>query len=296
MTLVKAQTLPGENPEVGTSHRALVVDPDRTIVDAIAASLRDEGMAVDEAVDGAAALAAARSDPPDVIVLDVTSPDLNGMEIARQLRTEGVRGSFLYLTRRHSWIARLTVGGDDCLARPFSLGEISARVHAVLRRTGAEPFDGGLHQFADIELDELAHLVKRGGQMISFTPTEFQLLRYFLLNPRSVLSKAQILHYVWHYDYAGGANVVEVYVGLVRKKLETVGSRVIFTIRLKGSQGGYQLVTQHDLRGTEVHPPIALSVRSVRGLSESLQHFGSDNRVNGERHLEGGIVRYVPNC
>jgi two-component system OmpR family response regulator len=131
-------------------------------------------------------------------------------------------------------LAGLTVGGDDYVTKPFALAEVIARVHAILRRTGYEPEDDGVLRFSDVELDESAHEVRRGGNTINLTATEFNLLRYFMLNPRHVLSKAQILDHVWHYDFGGDGNVVETYVSYLRKKLEKFGPPLIQTIRLVG--------------------------------------------------------------
>ena len=219
------------------SQRILVVDDEPSIVDAVATSLRYEGFGVDEAVNGRLALAAAQEHPPDLIVLDVMLPDLDGLEVTRRLRADGIRVPILFLTARDAVedkVAGLTVGGDDYVTKPFALAEIVARVHAILRRIGSEPEDEGILRFADIEMDESAHEVTRAGQPIALTATEFNLLRFFLLNPRHVLSKAQILDHVWHYDFGGDGNVVETYVSYLRKKLEAVGPPVIHTVRLVG--------------------------------------------------------------
>ncbi len=219
------------------SQRILVVDDEPSIVDAVSTSLRYEGFAVEEAVNGRLALSSAQENPPDLIVLDVMLPDLDGLEVTRRLRADGVRVPILFLTARDAVedrVAGLTVGGDDYVTKPFALAEIVARVHAILRRTGSEDADEGTLRFADIEMDENAHEVTRAGQPISLTATEFNLLRFFLLNPRHVLSKSQILDNVWHYDFGGDANVVETYVSYLRKKLETVGPPVIHTVRLVG--------------------------------------------------------------
>ena len=213
------------------------MDDEPSIVDAVATSLRYEGFGVDEAVNGRLALAAAQESPPDLIVLDVMLPDLDGLEVTRRLRADGIRVPILFLTARDAIedkVAGLTVGGDDYVTKPFALAEIVARVHAILRRIGSEPEDGGVLRFADIEMDESAHEVTRAGKPITLTATEFNLLRFFLLNPRHVLSKAQILDHVWHYDFGGDGNVVETYVSYLRKKLEAVGPPVIHTVRLVG--------------------------------------------------------------
>jgi two-component system, OmpR family, response regulator len=217
--------------------RVLVVDDEPSIVDAVATSLRYEGFTVDEARTGRRALAQAQEDPPDLVILDVMLPDLDGLEVTRRLRADGIRVPILFLTARDSLqdkLAGLTVGGDDYVTKPFALAEIIARVHAILRRTGYESDDDGVLRFADLELDESAHEVRRGGNDIQLTATEFNLLRYFLLNPRRVLSKSQILDHVWHYDFGGDGNVVETYVSYLRKKLERHGPPLIHTIRLVG--------------------------------------------------------------
>ena len=220
-----------------TRHRILVVDDEPSIVDAVATSLRYEGFDVEEATTGRGALAAAQDLPPDLIILDVMLPDLDGLEITRRLRSDGVRAPVLFLTARDSLedkVAGLTVGGDDYVTKPFALAEIIARVRALLRRSGVEPSDQGLLRFADLEMDEGAHEVRRAGRLIQLTATEFNLLRFFLRNPRQVLSKSQILDNVWHYDFGGEANVVETYVSYLRKKLERHGTPLIHTIRLVG--------------------------------------------------------------
>jgi two-component system OmpR family response regulator len=218
-------------------QRVLVVDDEPSIVDAVATSLRYEGFDVEEAATGRAALASAQNNPPDMIVLDIMLPDLDGIEVTRRLRADGIRVPVLFLTARDAVedkVAGLTVGGDDYVTKPFSLAEIVARTHAILRRTGGEPERDNRLRFADIEMDEDSHEVWRAGQVIQLTATEFSLLRFFLLNPRRVLSKAQILDHVWHYDFGGDANIVETYVSYLRKKLDNLGPPVIHTIRLVG--------------------------------------------------------------
>ena len=218
-------------------HRVLVVDDEPSIVDAVATSLRYEGFEVEEAMTGRAALAAAQDRPPDLIVLDVMLPDLDGLEVTRRLRTDGIKAPVLFLTARDSLedkVTGLTVGGDDYVTKPFALAEIIARSRALLRRSGVEPSDQGVLRFADVEMDEGAHEVRRNGERIQLTATEFNLLRFFLRNPRQVLSKAQILDNVWHYDFGGDANVVETYVSYLRRKLERHGPPLIHTIRLVG--------------------------------------------------------------
>jgi len=153
------------------------------------------------------------------------------------LRADGLRVPVLFLTARDTLQAKLPglrAGGADYVPNPFALAGAIARVHAILRRTGYEPEDDGILRFSDLELDESAHEVRRGGSPINLTATEFNLLRYFMLNPRHVLSKAQILDHVWHYDFGGDGNVVETYVSYLRKKLEKHGPPLIHTIRLVG--------------------------------------------------------------
>ena len=217
--------------------QVLVVDDEASIVDAVATALRYEGFDVREAGTGRAALSAAQEDPPDLVVLDVMLPDLDGLEVTRRLRADGIRVPVLFLTARDSLedkVAGLTVGGDDYVTKPFSLAEIVARAHAILRRTRGEQNGDGELKFADVVLDQDTHEVWRAGNPIRLTATEFNLLRFFLLNPRRVLSKSQILDHVWHYDFGGDANVVETYVSYLRKKLDQHGSPLIQTIRLVG--------------------------------------------------------------
>jgi two-component system OmpR family response regulator len=221
----------------GQGARVLVVDDEPSIVDAVSTALRYEGFDVSSHSTGRAALAAAQEAPPDLLVLDVMLPDLDGLEVTRRLRADGIKVPVLFLTARDSVedkIAGLTIGGDDYMAKPFSLAEVVARVRAILRRTQGEREQSGQLRFADVVLDEDSHEVWRAGEPITLTATEFSLLRFFLLNPRRVLSKAQILDHVWHYDFGGEANVVETYVSYLRKKLDKHGPPLIHTIRLVG--------------------------------------------------------------
>ena len=221
-------------------QRVLVVDDEPSIVDAVATALRYEGFDVEEATNGRSALTSAQDRPPDLMVLDVMLPDLDGIEVTRRLRSGGVKVPVLFLTARDSVedkVAGLTVGGDDYVTKPFSLAEIVARVRAVLRRTGngGGNVDGeGVLAFADISLDQDTREVWRAGTPIKLTATEFNLLRFFLLNPRRVLSKNQILDHVWHYDFGGDTNVVETYVSYLRRKLDKLGPSLLHTVRLVG--------------------------------------------------------------
>ncbi len=218
-------------------QQVLVVDDEPSIVDAVATALRYEGFDVREATTGRAALAAAQEDPPDLMVLDIMLPDLDGLEVTRRMRASGIRVPVLFLTARDSVedkVTGLTVGGDDYVTKPFSLAEIVARTRAILRRTVGEADVDGRLRFADVVMDEDTHEVWRGETPVRLTATEFNLLRFFLLNPRRVLSKAQIVDHVWHYDFGGDPNVVETYVSYLRKKLDKFGPPLIHTIRLVG--------------------------------------------------------------
>lgn len=218
-------------------HQVLVVDDEPSIIDAVATSLRYEGFDVREARTGRAALAFAQEHTPDLIVLDVMLPDLDGFEVTRRLRADGIRSPILFLTARDALddkVTGLTVGGDDYVTKPFALAEIVARTRAILRRTAGDQQRDTRLRFADLEMDEDAHEVWRAGQPVQLTATEFSLLRFFLLNPRRVLSKSQILDHVWHYDFGGDTNVVETYVSYLRKKLDAHGPPLIHTIRLVG--------------------------------------------------------------
>jgi len=219
--------------------KILVVDDEPSIVDAVATALRYEGFDVREEQSGRAALAAVAEFEPDLVVLDWMLPDLEGIEVGRRLRERGFGTAVLFLTAKdavENKVEALRAGGDDYVTKPFSLAEVVARVQAILRRTGSD-LPGDVIRFADVSLDESRHEVYRGQTLVELTATEFSLLRYFLLNPRRVLSKAQILQNVWHYDFAGNSNVVETYVSYLRKKLDALGPPLIRTVR----QAGYML-------------------------------------------------------
>jgi two-component system, OmpR family, response regulator len=224
-----------------SGQRILVVDDEPSIVDAVATALRYEGFDVEEAVTGRQALDAVGRREPDLIILDWMLPDIEGIEVGRRLRAQGYGTAVLFLTAKDATenkVEALRAGGDDYVTKPFSLAEVVARAQAILRRThGALP--GDVLRFADLVLDEGRHEVHRGDARISLTATEFSLLRYFMLNPRRVLSKAQILQNVWRYDFGGNSNVVETYVSYLRKKLDAQGSSLIKTVR----QAGYMLET-----------------------------------------------------
>jgi two-component system OmpR family response regulator len=218
----------------GRPHRVLVVDDEPNIVDVISMALRFQGFEVESAGTGADAIAAVAAFKPELIVLDVMLPDMEGFDVARRLGAERARVPIVFLTARDSTedkIRGLTIGGDDYVTKPFSLEELIARIRSVLRRSGlAEPESSRL-TFEDIELDEDAHEVTRDGEVVDLTATEYRLLRYLMLNPRRVLTRAQLLEHVWEYDFGGDARVLETYVSYLRKKLDRHGPPLIHTVR-----------------------------------------------------------------
>jgi two-component system OmpR family response regulator len=215
--------------------RLLVVDDEPSIRELLTASLRFAGFEVVPAGDGAEALRLAELQRPDLVVLDVMLPDLDGFSVVRRLRERGRDMPVLFLTARDELsdkIAGLTVGGDDYVTKPFSLEEVVARIRAVLRRSGVVGTeDSGRLVFHDLELEEDSHEVRRAGHPVELSPTEFKLLRYLMLNPNRVLSKAQILDHVWDYDFRGDTGIVESYVSVLRRKLDKLGPRLIHTLR-----------------------------------------------------------------
>jgi two-component system, OmpR family, response regulator len=204
----------------------LVVDDEPNIRELLATSLRFAGFDVHSAADGAAALRMAREIEPDLLVLDVMLPDMDGFTVTRRLREKGQHTPVLFLTARDDTadkVQGLTVGGDDYVTKPFSLEEVVARIRAILRRTGPDRDDDArILRYADLELDDDSHEVRRAGHEIELSPTEFKLLRYLMLNPGRVLSKAQILDHVWQYDWGGDANIVESYISYLRRKVDQV--------------------------------------------------------------------------
>ena len=226
-------TTPGSNAKI------LVVDDEPAIVDAVATALRYEGFEVEEATSGRDALSTALSFEPALIVLDWMLPDIDGLEVGKRLRDRGFKTAILFLTARggvESKVEALRAGGDDYVTKPFSLAEIVARVQAILRRTAGD-LPGDVLRYGDLVLDEGRHEVFRADTRIELTATEFNLLRFFLLNPRRVLSKGQILQQVWRYDFGGNTSVVETYVSYLRRKLDSAGPPLIRTVR----QAGYML-------------------------------------------------------
>jgi two-component system, OmpR family, response regulator len=215
----------------------LVVDDEPFLRDAVAASLRFLGFGVTTADTGTGALRLARTRRFDLLVMDVMLPDTDGFEVVRRLRGEGSRVPVIFLTARDTQddkVTGLTLGGDDYLTKPFGLEELAARIRSVLRRTQPAALGGPVLTFADIELDQDSYEVRRGGQTIELSPTEFRLLRYLMLNPGRVLTRAQLLAHVWDYDFGGSSTVVTTYVAYLRRKLAQHGPDVIHTQRSVG--------------------------------------------------------------
>ena len=215
--------------------RLLVVDDEPNIVELLSASLRYAGFDVSTARSGREAVERIRNVRPDLVVLDVLMPGIDGFSVLRQLRGNGVDIPVLFLTAKDAHedrITGLTLGADDYVTKPFSLAEVIARIQAILRRAG----NGNGHRsarlsFADIELDDDSHEVWKAGEAVSLSPTEFKLLRYFLVNAGRAVSKAQILDHVWAYDFGGDANVVESYVSYLRRKIDTTEPKLLHTLR-----------------------------------------------------------------
>ncbi|MER6911383.1 response regulator transcription factor [Streptomyces sp. NPDC000594] len=223
----------------GSTVRVLVVDDEAALSELLSMALRYEGWEVRSAGDGAGAVREAREFRPDAVVLDVMLPDMDGLAVLARLRREAPEVPVLFLTARdgvEDRIAGLTAGGDDYVTKPFSLEEVVARLRGLIRRSGAATAarSESLLAVGDLTLDEDSHEVSRGGQSIHLTATEFELLRYLMRNPRRVLSKAQILDRVWSYDFGGQANVVELYVSYLRKKIDVGRAPMIHTRRGAG--------------------------------------------------------------
>lgn len=219
----------------GGPIRALVVDDEELLADMLRMALRGEGWEVRVAHDGQAALKLARELPPDVVVLDIMMPGLDGLSVLRRLREAGDDCPVLLLTAKDAVedrIAGLTAGGDDYVTKPFSLEEVMARLRGLVRRSlRAGSDDGPVVRVGDLTLDEESYEVERAGHPIALTPTEFELLRFLMRNPRRVLSREQILDRVWSYDFGGRASVVELYVSYLRKKIDVHGPGMIHTVR-----------------------------------------------------------------
>jgi two-component system OmpR family response regulator len=214
--------------------RILVVDDEENITYLLGTALRHFGFAVETAASGREAIDKGTEYKPDLILLDVMLPDLDGFDVCRRLRDTGLEMPVLFLTARDATedkVRGLTLGGDDYVTKPFSLEEVVARVRAILRRSGRLLADEPTLSYGDLVLDDDAHQVRRAGELIDLSPTEYKLLRYLLANAGRVLSKAQILDHVWEYDFGGEATVVETYISYLRKKIDKVDPPLIHTVR-----------------------------------------------------------------
>ena len=219
----------------GSPIRAVVVDDEDSLTDLLSMALRYEGWDVRIAADGQRALSLAREFRPDVIVLDIMLPDIDGMQVLTRLRADGIQTPVLFLTAKDALddrIAGLTIGGDDYVTKPFSLEELVARLRGLIRRSTLSSLDAEspFITVGDLSLDEDSYEVRRGDALVELTATEFELLRYLMRNPRRVLSKAQILDRVWSYDFGGKASIVELYISYLRKKIDSLGPRMIHTV------------------------------------------------------------------
>jgi two-component system, OmpR family, response regulator len=220
----------------GSAVRAIVVDDEESLTDLLSMALRYEGWDVRVAGDGRAAIALTREFRPDVIVLDIMLPDIDGLTVLSRLRADGNQTPILFLTARDSLddrVTGLTIGGDDYVTKPFSLEELVARLRGLIRRSSLTVAEAPSSQLevGDLHLDEDSYEVHRGEVPIALTATEFELLRFLMRNPRRVLSRAQILDRVWSYDFDGRSSVVEIYISYLRKKIDTLGPPMIHTVR-----------------------------------------------------------------
>jgi two-component system OmpR family response regulator len=221
-------------PDAKQGNRVLVVDDEPNIVEVISMALRYQGFEVETAGTGREAVAAVARFKPHLMVLDVMLPDMEGFDVAERLGAQRAGVPIVFLTARDSTedkVRGLTGGGDDYVTKPFSLEELVARIRTILRRTGQASPESGRLVFQDLELDEESHEVIRGGAQIDLTATEYRLLRYLMLNPRRVMTRAQILDHVWDYDFGGDGRVLETYISYLRKKLDAHGPPLIRTVR-----------------------------------------------------------------
>ena len=224
----------GSTGEVATATKVLVVDDEEYIRDLVSSALRIAGFQSMTAIDGPRALAAVSADNPDLVILDVGLPGIDGFEVCRRMRDDGDETPVIFLTARDTAedrVSGFTKGGDDYLTKPFSLEELVARVRAVLRRTQRSVASENRLRYADLEIDEDTMRVSRGDRPIQLSPTEFKLLRFLLINRERVLSKSQILDHVWQYDFGGSGGVVENYISYLRKKVDDVEPHLIHTVR-----------------------------------------------------------------
>jgi two-component system OmpR family response regulator len=221
-------------PESSTPPRVLVVDDEANLAEVVSMALRFHGFAVETASSGREALAAVPRFKPHLMVLDVMLGDMEGFDVAVRLGAQRASVPIIFLTARDSTedkVRGLSGGGDDYMTKPFSLEELVARIRTILRRTGHAAAESGRLTFEDLELDEETREVARGGRAIELTATEYRLLRYLMLNPRRVLTRAQLLDHVWNYDFGGDGRVLETYVSYLRKKLDAHGPSLIRTVR-----------------------------------------------------------------
>ena len=220
--------------DTAAGHRVLVVDDEPNLVEVVTMALRFQGFSVESAGTGREALAAVTRFKPHLLVLDVMLPDIEGFDVAARLGAQRAGLPIIFLTARDATedkIRGLSGGGDDYMTKPFSLEELVARIRTILRRTGQASPESGHLVFEDLELDEESREVTRAGKPIELTATEYRLLRYLMLNPRRVLTRAQLLDHVWDYDFGGDGRVLETYVSYLRKKLDAHGPSLIRTVR-----------------------------------------------------------------
>jgi two-component system OmpR family response regulator len=220
--------------DVPTGQRVLVVDDEPNLAEVVTMALRFQGFEVQTAASGREALAAVQRFKPHLMVLDVMLPDMEGFEVAARLGAQRAGVPIIFLTARDATedkVRGLSGGGDDYMTKPFSLEELVARIRTILRRTGQAAPESSLLVFEDLELDEESREVTRAGALIELTATEYRLLRYLMLNPRRVMTRAQLLDHVWNYDFGGDGRVLETYISYLRKKLDVHGPSLIRTVR-----------------------------------------------------------------
>jgi len=221
-------------PDSPSANRVLVVDDEPNLVEVLSMALRFQGFTVESAGNGREALAAVASFKPHLMILDVMLPDMEGFDVAARLGAQRASVPIIFLTARDATedkIRGLSGGGDDYMTKPFSLEELVARIRTILRRTGQATADSARLVFEDLEMDEESREVNRAGAAIDLTATEYRLLRYLMLNPRRVLTRAQLLDHVWNYDFGGDGRVLETYISYLRKKLDAHGPSLIKTVR-----------------------------------------------------------------